>query len=107
VLRLDASGLNHGGRGFGDRRADWPLAWAKAYGKGRVFYCALGHSPETWDIPDIQRIYFEGLKWALGLEEAAIASHPMRQVAGAAADLAPAARSSGPEWALPTAAKAL
>ena len=101
------SGLNRGGRGPGARTADWPLAWAKAYGKGRVFYCALGHSPETWDIPDIQRIYFEGLKWALGLAEAAIASHPMRQVAGAAADLAPAPRSSGPEWALPAAAKAL
>lgn len=107
VLRLDTSGVNRDRRGLVDRTSDWPLAWAKTYGKGRVFYCALGHAPETWDIPDIQRIYFEGLKWALRLEEADAASHPMRQVAGAAAELAPAPRPSGPEWALPAAAEAL
>jgi type 1 glutamine amidotransferase len=107
VLRLDTSGLNRGRRGLADRTSDWPLAWAKTYGKGRVFYCALGHAPETWDIPDIQRIYFEGLKWALRLEEAEVDSHPMRQVAGAAAELAAAPRPSDPKWALPAAGRAL
>lgn len=107
VLRLDASGLSRGGRELTDRTADWPLAWAKRYGKGRVFYCALGHAPETWDIPDIQRIYFEGLKWALGLEEGDVAAHAMREVPGAAAVLAPAPRPSDPEWALPPPQKAV
>ena len=100
VLRLDTSGLNLHHRGLTDRTQDWPLAWAKNYGKGRVFYCALGHARDTWDIPDIQRIYFEGLRWALGLENADIASHPMRAVAAAAVDLPPPPPPCGPHWAL-------
>jgi hypothetical protein len=100
VLRMDTAGLNLNHRGVTDRTADWPLAWAKSYGKGRVFYCALGHSRETWDIPDIQRIYFEALRWALRLENADISAHPMREVSGAAASLPPAPPPSGPEWAL-------
>lgn len=100
LLRLDTSALSLNKRGVSDRTKDWPLAWAKSHGKGRVFYCALGHSRETWDIPDIQRIYFEGLKWALRLENADIAPHPMRQVSAAAVDLPPAPPPRGPEWAL-------
>ena len=29
---------------------DYPLAWAKTYGKGRVFYGSFAHASETWDI---------------------------------------------------------
>jgi len=100
VLRLDTAGLSRDRRGVTDRTADWPLAWAKTYGKGRVFYCALGHAPETWDIPDIQRIYFEALRWALRLEDAQLASHPMREVTGSPVNLPPAPPPSGPQWAL-------
>lgn len=100
VLRLDSTGLNRNRRGTSDHTADWPLAWAKTHGKGRVFYCALGHSRDTWDIPDIQRIYFEALRWALGLEDAAIAPHAMREVPGTAVDLPPSPPPSGPQWAL-------
>lgn len=100
VLRLDTAALNLNHRGRSEHTADWPLAWAKAYGKGRVFYCALGHSRDTWDIPDIQRIHFEALRWALRLEDAEIASHPMREVLGTAADLPAAPPPSGPQWAL-------
>ena len=48
---------------------DFPLAWAKMYGKGRVFYSSLGHAAATWDNPDVYRMYFEALKWSLGLVE--------------------------------------
>ena len=46
---------------------DFPLAWAKTYGKGRVFYSSFGHAASTWDNPDVYRMYFEALKWSLGL----------------------------------------
>ena len=46
---------------------DFPVAWARSYGKGRVFYSTLGHLPEVWDNPAIQRMYFEALRWALRL----------------------------------------
>ena len=46
---------------------DFPVAWAKSYGKGRVFYSTLGHVVESWDDPVLQQMYFNGMKWALGL----------------------------------------
>jgi type 1 glutamine amidotransferase len=48
---------------------DLPLAWAKNYGKGRVFYSSLGHDASTWDNRDVAQMYFEALKWALRLTE--------------------------------------
>ncbi|HKB11224.1 MAG TPA: ThuA domain-containing protein [Vicinamibacterales bacterium] len=48
---------------------DFPLAWARMYGKGRVFYSSLGHAAGTWDNPDVYRMYFEALKWSLGLTD--------------------------------------
>jgi len=52
---------------------DFPIAWAKEYGKGRVFYSTLGHDPETWDNPMVRTMYFEAIKWALGLVPGATA----------------------------------
>jgi type 1 glutamine amidotransferase len=43
------------------------LAWAKTYGKGRVFYSSLGHDAATWDNRDVAQMYFEAIKWALGM----------------------------------------
>jgi type 1 glutamine amidotransferase len=57
---------------------DFPLAWAKMYGKGRVFYSSFGHAAATWDNPDIYRMYFEALKWSLGLTEADVTPRPLK-----------------------------
>jgi type 1 glutamine amidotransferase len=51
------------------RNRDYPLAWAKMYGEGRVFYSSLGHAPETWDNRDVRQMYFEAIRWALGLTD--------------------------------------
>ena len=51
------------------RNRDYPLAWAKMYGKGRVFYSSLGHASETWDNRDVRQMYFEAIKWALGMTD--------------------------------------
>ncbi|HEU0183767.1 MAG TPA: DUF1572 family protein [Blastocatellia bacterium] len=29
----------------------------------------LGHAPESWYNPQIQKMYFEALKWAMGLDD--------------------------------------
>ena len=55
---------------------DFPVAWVKMYGKGRVFYSTLGHTEEAWQDPDIRKMYFEAIKWALGMTEGSVASHP-------------------------------
>jgi hypothetical protein len=66
LLRLDVSKLpSHPEL----RNRDYPLAWAKMYGKGRVFYSSLGHASETWDNRDVRQMYFEAIRWALGLSE--------------------------------------
>ena len=46
---------------------DFPVAWSKVYGKGHVFYSTLGHTEESWEDPDVQTMYFEAVKWALGM----------------------------------------
>ncbi len=80
LLRLDVKP--------GDTRAhadgDYPLAWAKMYGKGRVFFGSFAHASATWDIRDVQQMYFEAMRWALGLTDADVAPHPMRGSADAA-----------------------
>jgi len=45
------------------------------YGKGRVFYSTLGHPNESWIDPDISKMYFEAIKWVLGLTEGSTAPH--------------------------------
>jgi uncharacterized protein len=56
--------------------ADFPLAWAKMYGKGRVYYSALGHDPSTWDDRAIEEMYFQAIRWALKLTDADITPTP-------------------------------
>ena len=56
---------------------DFPLAWAKMYGKGRVFYSALGHDASTWDNRDVAQMYFEAIKWALGMTQGDATPRPL------------------------------
>jgi uncharacterized protein len=56
---------------------DFPLVWAKTYGKGRVFYSALGHAASTWDNRDVGQMYFEALRWALGLVDGDATPRPL------------------------------
>jgi len=63
---------------------DYPLAWAKTYGKGRVFFGSFAHAADTWDIRSVQQMYFEAMRWALGLTDAEPRPHPMRGAAPAA-----------------------
>jgi len=77
VLRLDVSKMP-ANSGVHRTDGDFPLAWARMYGKGRVFYSSLGHAATTWDNPDVSRMYFEALKWSLGLTEADVTPRPWR-----------------------------
>jgi type 1 glutamine amidotransferase len=61
---------------------NFPISWCKMYGKGRVFYTALGHREDIWDAdpklpgrinpPEVaekfQAFLLGGIKWALDLE---------------------------------------
>ena len=48
---------------------DYPQAWWRYWGEGRVFYTSLGHLPETWTNDSAFRAHLTGgIRWALGLE---------------------------------------
>src|SRR6266571_3586708 len=82
LLRLDMSKLP-ANPNVRITNGDFPLAWAKMYGKGRVFYSSLGHDAKTWDNPDVYRMYFEAIKWALGMTNADIAPRTLAAAGGA------------------------
>jgi hypothetical protein len=42
-----------------------PVVWTKTWGKGRVFYSALGHDPSEFDAyPEVFAMALRGLQWA-------------------------------------------
>ncbi|HYL39447.1 MAG TPA: ThuA domain-containing protein [Bryobacteraceae bacterium] len=48
---------------------DYPQAWWRNYGQGRVFYTSLGHRDDIWSNDPVFRAHITGgIRWALGLE---------------------------------------
>jgi uncharacterized protein len=41
-----------------------PVVWKRHHGKGRVFYCALGHVTKEFEVPEMRTIIGRGLLWA-------------------------------------------
>jgi hypothetical protein len=56
LLRLDPASVGAAG--------DYPLAWVHSYGRGRVYYNALGHFSETWRDQRFQRQIAAAIRWA-------------------------------------------
>lgn len=44
---------------------NFPISWAREFGKGRVFYTALGHNESVWRMPAFQQHLLGGIEWAL------------------------------------------
>ncbi len=65
LASLDAKKLDYSKPEIHRKDHDFPVAWAKMYGKGRVFYATFGHSNEVWDDARIQKMYLEAVRWAL------------------------------------------
>ncbi len=76
LLSLDPNKLDYNNPKVHRADHDFAVAWSKMYGNGRVFYSTLGHTKESWDDPDIQKMYFEAIKWVLGLTQGSTATHP-------------------------------
>ena len=45
---------------------DFAVSWVSAVGKGRVFYCSLGHRDEIFWNPLVLKHYLDGIQFALG-----------------------------------------
>jgi len=76
ILRLDPKTLPAAVR---DRRpdGDYPVVWARQYGKGRVFNMGWGEFEETWDDPGVQGLMLGAIRWALGSVDADVTPRPM------------------------------
>lgn len=77
LMRLDASKLDLKNPRVHRTDGDFPVAWASQYGKGRVFNSSLGHPDESWDRPDVQKMWLEAIKWAMGLTKADVKPRPL------------------------------
>lgn len=47
------------------RMGDHPIAWTRCVGRGRSFYSAIGHRPETYTEPHYAAMLEAGLVWAM------------------------------------------
>ena len=45
---------------------DYALAWTRNYGRGRVVYCTIGHSPGDFMNPKILEFYFGAIQFIMG-----------------------------------------
>lgn len=66
LLSLDPASLDLANPKVNRRDRDFPVAWAKPFGEGRVFYTALGDWEETWKDPRYRTHLVEGIRWAMG-----------------------------------------
>ena len=78
LARLDASKLDFTKPNIHRTDRDFAVAWAKMYGKGRVFYSSFGHADEAWDNPQVQKMYLEAVKWAMRLVGADVTPGPAK-----------------------------
>lgn len=70
LLKIDTDRMDTGPdrRMLPERREDLDFAvtWIRSEGKGRVFYCALGHKAEIFQRKPILEHYLAGIQYALG-----------------------------------------
>jgi len=76
LMRLDPSKLDLKNPRVHRTDRDFAVAWAKMYGKGRVFYTTLGHVEANWDRVEFQAMVTGAITWALGLVDADVTPRP-------------------------------
>lgn len=45
---------------------DYAISWIRSYGKGRVFFCILGHNPTLYMTPALAEYFLGGIQFILG-----------------------------------------
>ncbi len=60
LLVLETEGMD----GVDYQRPPFPLAWARPYGKGRVWFNGMAHREDVWDSAAFKAMILGGLEWA-------------------------------------------
>jgi type 1 glutamine amidotransferase len=63
LMTLDTTTIDPAAQGVNRTDGDFALAWVRQFGRGRVFYTALGHFDETWLHPGFQKTLEQALLW--------------------------------------------
>ena len=73
ILSLDLAKSDKPNRSLRRTDGDFPIAWTRSHGQGRVFYCSLGHATSTFPDPTVLKFWLRGIQFATGDIEAATA----------------------------------
>ena len=65
LLSLDTGSVDINRPGVHRADRDFALAWWRNYGRGRVFYTALGHRAEVWQDGRYQQHLLGALRWVM------------------------------------------
>ncbi|HEY4815610.1 MAG TPA: ThuA domain-containing protein, partial [Chthoniobacterales bacterium] len=65
LVTLDESTYNPMSGKLDLRMGDHPIAWTQCIGKGRSFYTAIGHKPESYTEPNTNKLIEQGIAWVL------------------------------------------
>ncbi|MFT5121998.1 MAG: type 1 glutamine amidotransferase [Kiritimatiellia bacterium] len=66
LLALDNSKPDITGKGKYGPEALYPISWIDTYGKGRIYYCSLGHREEIYWNATVLKHYIRGIQYVLG-----------------------------------------
>jgi len=67
LMSLDMNDVNtRSVEGLKPSDMDTGISWIKTYGKGRLFYCALGHNDSVYWNPQVLQHILDGIQFALG-----------------------------------------
>jgi len=66
LLSLDTARTNMDKPDIHRDDSDFAVSWVRNYGRGRVFYCSLGHSPHIFWNPKLLRHYLAAIQFILG-----------------------------------------
>jgi type 1 glutamine amidotransferase len=68
LMSIDTTKTNLGPQKM-EAGGDYPMAWTRSEGRGRVFYTALGHREDVWTNPTFQEHLLAGMAWSMRLTD--------------------------------------
>lgn len=66
LASLDNSKTDMERKGIKRADQDFAVSWVHRFGKGRVFYCSLGHNKHIFHDPHVLQHYLDGIQFVLG-----------------------------------------
>jgi type 1 glutamine amidotransferase len=66
ILTQDTAGM----KGSDYDRPNFPATWARAHGRGRVYYTSMGHREDVWANPLFQNMLLGAVSWVTGQVDA-------------------------------------